>query len=457
MLLVRHKVMNVYRAAKLVSKSNHGAEKLLHEVNLIKNLEHPGIPLIYDIEEDDNSICIIEEYIAGKSLREYMELNENMDINIICRLLIELCSILEYLHNCGKAGIIHLDLKPDNIIIDENMHVWLIDFDNAIDAAQSKSDCVGTKQFAAPEQYHRLKPDKRADIYSLGMLLLYMVNNRNVQSGINSIHQHILEPTIKKCLHHSISGRFENVAQIRRQLEKVERKYLNQKKDSNEHSVIIQVKGTRHGIGATHLCLSMASVLQKMGINAICIDKTYNQHMFIEGRNGKLGTDGTYEYKGVSVLPDYHDRIQCPSKCFKVIIIDAGNHSERNQYEKSWIGYCYNAQYKMIDVIVADGKYGKKDEQRIIRKRKEETAVFVNHMNGMQFYEYRKNLDNTIKAYAIPCIYEWYHSGVCFEKMIREFIQDYVPELEEHLKRNRLEEMRLEITKMLYKAGCRHR
>ncbi|MDO5402653.1 MAG: serine/threonine-protein kinase [Eubacteriales bacterium] len=454
--LVRHRLLDVYRAAKLISKSSADAVKLLQEANLIKNLEHPGIPIIYDIEEDNTSICIIEKYIAGKSLREYINFHKNIEINIILQFSIELCSILEYIHNSGNSGIIHLDLKPDNIIIDEEMHLWLIDFDNSIDCGHKKKECEGSRYFAAPEQYHRLKLDKQSDIYGFGMLLLYMVNNQNVQSGIESVRHNILYPIIKKCLHHYIFGRFENAGQIRRQLECMQKTFLKENAESSEHSVVIKIKGARNGTGATHLCLTMAGALRKMGITVLCIDRTDNQNMSAEASRGRLTEAGTYSWQDISILPDYHNKVICPKRPYQVIIIDDGNYSKHRKSKNTWTAYCYNNQYKIIDVIVTDGKYGRKEDKGYMESDIPAMAVFVNHMNGMQFYNYARTLKRHVKVYAVPCIYDWKHSGEYFEKIIKEFIQDNAPELEKFLRREWLEEMQFEIKRLFFGAAKRH-
>ena len=65
--LVRHTALDTLRVAKVIRKADMDSDTILREARLIKNLKHSHIPVIYDIEEDDISICIIEEYISGKS------------------------------------------------------------------------------------------------------------------------------------------------------------------------------------------------------------------------------------------------------------------------------------------------------------------------------------------------------------------------------------------------------
>ena len=125
--LVRHTALDTLRVAKVIRKADMDSDTILREARLIKNLKHSHIPVIYDIEEDDISICIIEEYISGKSLRSYINDTDNIKTSEICDIAVKLCDILEYLHNCDNE-IIHLDIKPDNIIIDEHNNVKLIDF-----------------------------------------------------------------------------------------------------------------------------------------------------------------------------------------------------------------------------------------------------------------------------------------------------------------------------------------
>ena len=128
--LVRHRILDVYRVAKIFSGNQYEADRLLKEAHLIKNLKHPHIPVIYDIEqnigEDNSSICIIEEYIDGKSLRQYVNdetgAGGNLSVHEICRIGVELCCILVYLHGFNGNGILHMVIKPDIIMLDNMSH-----------------------------------------------------------------------------------------------------------------------------------------------------------------------------------------------------------------------------------------------------------------------------------------------------------------------------------------------
>ena len=168
--LAEHIRLNVYRAIKCIPKDTSLVSSPSSEATLLKDLNHPGIPIIYDIEEDDISICIIEEYISGKSLRSYINDTDNIKTSEICDIAVKLCDILEYLHNCDNE-IIHLDIKPDNIIIDEHNNVKLIDFGSSIHKAGLTQAGMISPGYAAPEQYSGKELTYQTDIYSVGMVL----------------------------------------------------------------------------------------------------------------------------------------------------------------------------------------------------------------------------------------------------------------------------------------------
>ena len=106
--LVRHKRLNTLRAVKFI-KSSIRNKDYLNEANLLKNLKHSGIPIIYDIEEGDEGIYVIEEYIDGNTLSELICGNGKFRLRQACEITIQLCEILEFLHENKECPIAHLD------------------------------------------------------------------------------------------------------------------------------------------------------------------------------------------------------------------------------------------------------------------------------------------------------------------------------------------------------------
>lgn len=212
--LVRHRILDVYRVAKIFSGNQYEADRLLKEAHLIKNLKHPHIPVIYDIEqnigEDNSSICIIEEYIDGKSLRQYVndesDAGGNLSVHEICRIGVELCCILEYLHGFNDNGILHMDIKPDNIMLDINGKVKLIDFDNAVAGNAGMTVDSGSPLYAAPEQYSGKYAVTQSDVYSVGMVILFMVSHGHIKTDKN--HNLAGIPRRYSRLYHVIENQF---------------------------------------------------------------------------------------------------------------------------------------------------------------------------------------------------------------------------------------------------------
>lgn len=127
-----------------------------------------GIPKIYWTKSGGGKTEVLEEFLNGKTLEEYARLNGPISEDEAKRILIELCRILLPLH---QRGIIHRDIKPANIILTPNGSVYLIDFDAArrySPLEESDTVLLGTKGYAAPEQYGYAQTDCRSDIYALG-------------------------------------------------------------------------------------------------------------------------------------------------------------------------------------------------------------------------------------------------------------------------------------------------
>lgn len=136
------------------------------------------MPKVFAVYESKNHLVVIEEYIEGVTLAEYLE-DECFDQETAIYIAIRICLILLNLHD-GEHAIVHRDIKPSNIIIDSEGDVYLLD----INAAKwYKPDQVedtvllGTRDYAAPEQlgYGSEASSPKTDVYALGVLMNVMI------------------------------------------------------------------------------------------------------------------------------------------------------------------------------------------------------------------------------------------------------------------------------------------
>ena len=418
--------------AKVINKASYDKGHIIREASLIKNLKHPHIPVIYDIYEDDISICIIEEYISGKSLRDFVCESEKLGINQICDIGIKLCNILEYLHNyCG--GIIHLDIKPDNIIIDDNNNVKLIDFGNSLYSYETNDQSMLSPGFAAPEQYQGAQPTKRTDIYSVGMVLKFMTD----ASGFSRISHKRIYQVIMKCTRHKPELRYRNVQAVSCALQHIscQSGRLGKTKEGNNHSYVIRISGTKRGIGVTHIALSMAYAIGKCGISCVVTEKSGRSDIQAIMLNGRLDENGLFTYNGVHFAADgisYKQQDEKSSPRYKVIIVDEGIHgTDKVNYEDIMCSLFNN--YKIINIKVAGGKYGVANECSIINSCTYDTRLMLNLMDKTQYYEYVNYIADSRMCYRIPCMYNWHVCNEEFIPVIKDFIQDNMPEIWENI------------------------
>ncbi len=211
----------------------------------------PGIPRIYESWEEDGRLIIIEEFISGVTLRDKIEMSSQASADVaggdtltteqIGRYMIGLCEILERLHT-HNPPLIHRDLKPSNIIITSCDNVVLLDFNAArfySGAANKESDTrlLGTRGYAAPEQYGFGESSPQTDLYSMGKILQECVNalpaesaiykksyenqgvNQNVNRDVEASRQagsaHVFDQVIERCTRIDPSGRYTSANELK--------------------------------------------------------------------------------------------------------------------------------------------------------------------------------------------------------------------------------------------------
>lgn len=144
--------------------------------------DHPikGVPRIQLAVTDEEGMTVIEEYINGRTLAEIIRRNPDLSREKMLEYTDSLCDILIYLHTCTPP-IIHRDIKPENIIMSNEGQMYLIDFNAAKYADKEKRQdtaLLGTRGYAAPEQYGFGPSVTRTDIYAVGMVISRMIGDR---------------------------------------------------------------------------------------------------------------------------------------------------------------------------------------------------------------------------------------------------------------------------------------
>ena len=170
------------------------SQMLRKELEVVMKLQHPCIPTAIGLEHVENiGECIVMEYVDGVTLTEW--LSEKHERKVCRRIAMKLVEVVAYIH---MNGVVHRDLKPDNILIARNGEtVHVIDFGLAdTDSHAVLKQPAGTLRYMSPEQATTAVADVRNDIYSLGIIF----NKMNL--GYSSI--------VNKCLR-PIDNRYQNI------------------------------------------------------------------------------------------------------------------------------------------------------------------------------------------------------------------------------------------------------
>ena len=180
--------------------------------------QFPGLPYIYETYQEDNTLTVIEEYISGQTLEELINNSHKFSITEIKNIAFQLCSILENMHSSTPA-IIHRDIKPSNIILKNDGSVVLLDLNAAKHVSSDKTEdttLLGTKGYAAPEQYGFGTSNPQTDIYAVGMVInTLLYGEYNPTPFPNSE----LTRLIEKCIQLNPKDRYKKVSILKRELE----------------------------------------------------------------------------------------------------------------------------------------------------------------------------------------------------------------------------------------------
>ncbi|MDF1616892.1 serine/threonine-protein kinase [Petrocella sp. FN5] len=340
-------------AIKAIKKTEDEID-LLAEKNILIELRHPSIPIIMDIEEDEDRIYLIEEYVEGKVLEKYKnKLTEQEIIDI----MLQLCDVLNYLHTFQERPIIYRDLKPSNVIRMQNGHIKLIDFGIAKKYShETTRDTTqfGTRGYAAPEQFGFSKADVRTDIFALGVSMYYLLTGKNLSTPpyrlqpLRDENPYIssgLEQIIMKCMETVQAKRYQNIATLRQDVNALG----NRKNDNNDYDVfleksrnVITVTGINRSLGTTHVAIMLAHYFKEQGQKVALIEwqahhdfiKICNMYKTIKEEKFYFVFNAIHFYSYQNNLS--YDKSMVAN--YDVIIVDGGQYDDLEQkgsYQKS--------------------------------------------------------------------------------------------------------------------------
>lgn len=171
-------------------------ERLHREAQAAGKLSHPNIVTVYDVGSEGPLQYIAMEYLEGVTLEDLIKKKTRFNYRIIAQIIMQICNALDYAH---EQGIVHRDIKPANIMILSDYRVKVMDYGIArIDSnSMTKTGiAMGTPNYISPEQLKGMAIDRRADLFSLGVVVYEMLLGRrpfkgeNITSLIYSIMNH---------------------------------------------------------------------------------------------------------------------------------------------------------------------------------------------------------------------------------------------------------------------------
>lgn len=209
-----------------------GKEKFLPaEMCLLKELDHPGLPKIYDFFVQGENSYLVMEYVEGTSLRKYLKRHGRVYQAQAVLWILQLCEILSYLHD-QRPSVVYRDLKPENIMIRPDGRLKLIDLGAAARAAFGRAEtglCMGTPGYSPAEQWQTDRVAKTLDIFSMGAVLHEMLTGadpRQAPAERRPIREYDkslsigLEKFVKACVQTKAKDRYQSMEEAMQALKK---------------------------------------------------------------------------------------------------------------------------------------------------------------------------------------------------------------------------------------------
>ncbi len=249
--LRRHVALKVLRA-DFVGSDEH-EQRFLQEARAVASLMHPNIVQVYDVGKFESIHYIAQEYVPGSNLSAFIQRRGALPIDEAVSILWQATAGLQ---KAASIGLVHRDIKPDNLLLTADGEVKVADFGLARARGQNQNltavgVTLGTPLYMSPEQIQGMTVDSRSDLYSLGATAYHMLSGRPPFSGETPIAlamQHVQTPPVSlsqirpdlpkelvgivhKLLSKSPDDRYGSAAELSRALRLIIDKYLEGRGD----------------------------------------------------------------------------------------------------------------------------------------------------------------------------------------------------------------------------------
>jgi serine/threonine-protein kinase len=162
-------------------------EKFRNEARSIANLSHPNIVTVFDVGSDGSTHYIVMELVDGQDLKKIIKASGAMPVDKVIDIITQICAGIGYAH---RSGIVHADIKPQNVLMTRDEKVKVTDFGIAQALSdtqpQQRAEVVwGSPHYFSPEQAKGEQPSARSDVYSIGIVMFEMLTGRLPYTGTN--------------------------------------------------------------------------------------------------------------------------------------------------------------------------------------------------------------------------------------------------------------------------------
>src|SRR6188472_1432691 len=174
-------------------------ERFRREASSAAGLQHPNVVAVFDRGEFDGTYYIAMEFLEGRSLKQIVRQDGALEPDRAIDLVIQILKAARFAH---RRGIVHRDIKPHNVIVDDEGRAKVTDFGIARAGASDMTETgsiMGTAQYLSPEQAQGHPVDARSDLYSIGVVLYELLTGRvpfDGESAVTIALKHVAEEPV---------------------------------------------------------------------------------------------------------------------------------------------------------------------------------------------------------------------------------------------------------------------